>query len=256
MIPKPLRAPLVELFHAVHPGQIGMLDVSEHAFWPRMKRELIFKAQTCKACTQIGKNLKSMTPKNKSAPLALLREPNEEIQLDFCGPVTNERGKEQYILTCIDRFSKFPTAKIYNSTNASNVTKFLEKYIDFHGVPRSIRCDQGTCFTSKVFEDFCDRNNIKVIYSPVDDHRATGLVERFIRTLREKLGCMKQSLGSNFKMKQSIRAIITTLRGLKHRSTHVAPFEAHFGRCRNTALRNLVTKASRKNLGYPKSCLL
>ena len=63
---------------------------------------------------------------------------------------------------------------------------------------------------------------------------------------------MKQSLGSNFKMKQSIRAIITTLRGLKHRSTHVAPFEAHFGCCRNTALRNLVTKASRKNLGYHK----
>ena len=79
VIPKPLRAPLTELFHAVHPGQIGMLDVSEHAFWPRMKRELIFKAQTCKACTQIGKNLKSMAPKNKSTPLALLREPNEEI---------------------------------------------------------------------------------------------------------------------------------------------------------------------------------
>ena len=53
-------------------------------------------------------------------------------------------------------------------------------------------------------------------------------------------------------MKQSIRVIITTLRGLKHRSTRVAPFEAHFGRCRNTALRNLVTKASQKNLGYHK----
>ena len=109
VIPTPLRKPLIELFHAIHPGQIGMLDVSENAFWPRMKRDLIFKAQTCKACTQIGKNLKAMSPKNKSAPLALLREPNEEIQLDFCGPVTNEKGKDQYILTCIDRFSKFQT---------------------------------------------------------------------------------------------------------------------------------------------------
>ena len=60
---KPLRAPLIELFHAIHPGQIGMLEVSEHAFWPQMKRDLIFKAQTCKACTQIGKNLKFMAPK-------------------------------------------------------------------------------------------------------------------------------------------------------------------------------------------------
>ena len=100
-----------------------------------------------------------------------------------------------------EKTNTFPTAKAFNSTNASNVIIFLEKYVDFHGLPRSIRCDQGNCFTSKVFEEFCDRNNIKIIYSPVDDHRATGLVERFIRTLREKLGCVKQSLVANFKIK-------------------------------------------------------
>ena len=39
VIPTPLQKTLIELFHAIHPGQIGMLDVSEHAFWPRMKRD-------------------------------------------------------------------------------------------------------------------------------------------------------------------------------------------------------------------------
>ena len=128
----------------------------------------------------------------------------------------------------------------------------MEKYTQIHGIPRSIRCDQGTCFTSKPFITFCDRNNIKVIYSPVDDHRPTGLVERFIRTLREKLGCMKISLGKDFQLKESLSTIITTLRGIKHRSTQVAPFEAHFGRPMNTALRNLVTTAARTNLTYKK----
>ena len=135
VIPKPLRSSLIDLFHAIHPGQIGMLDISEHAFWPRMNRDLILKSQSCKACTKIGKNLKPLSPKNKHAALPLLREPNEEIQLDFCGPVTNEKGRDQYILTCIDRFSKFPTAKLVNSTHTQNVLKFMEKYTQIHGIP-------------------------------------------------------------------------------------------------------------------------
>ena len=38
-------------------------------------------------------------------------EPNEEVQLDFAGPLPNELNRDAYILVAIDKLSKFPTAK-------------------------------------------------------------------------------------------------------------------------------------------------
>ena len=70
--------------------------------------------------------------------------------------------------------------------------KFLSKYIALHGIPRTIRTDQGSGFISKEVRQFCLEHNIKVIFSPVGDHRATGLVERLIITIKERLLVMAQ----------------------------------------------------------------
>ena len=39
-------------------------------------------------------------------------EPNGEIQIDFGGPIINEKGIEQCFITSIDRYPKYPTAGI------------------------------------------------------------------------------------------------------------------------------------------------
>ena len=38
-------------------------------------------------------------------------EPNEEVQLDFAGPLFDELNKEAYILVAIDKWSKSPQQK-------------------------------------------------------------------------------------------------------------------------------------------------
>ena len=81
-------------------------------------------------------------------------EPNDEIQIDFGGPILNEIGIEQYFITSIDRYSKYHSAKIVNNASSQNVIKFLNNYIYHHGVPRTIRLDQARCFTGKKFETF------------------------------------------------------------------------------------------------------
>ena len=65
----------------------------------------------------------------KWAPLPKCSEPNDEIQIDFGGPILNENGIEQYIITSIDRYSKYHTAEIVNNASGPNVLKFLNKYI-------------------------------------------------------------------------------------------------------------------------------
>ena len=91
----------------------------------------------------------------------------------------------------MDRYSNYPTAEIVNNASGSNVIKFLNKYINHHGVPRAIRLDQARCFTGKKLETFCTENNITPIYAPANDHRAIKLVERLIQTIKLQLSCMK-----------------------------------------------------------------
>ena len=86
-----------------------------------MNRDLLVKAIECKPCTAIGKNLKSVIPAKQFQAHTPCMVPNQEIQIDFAGPIINEKEHEIYILTCIDRFSKYPSAEVFENANASNV---------------------------------------------------------------------------------------------------------------------------------------
>ena len=61
-----------------------------------MHREILAKALDCVPCTDIGKNLKHIIPKSKWYPHKACQKPNEENQIDFGGPITNEKDKDIY----------------------------------------------------------------------------------------------------------------------------------------------------------------
>ena len=46
-------------------------------------------------------------------------------------------------------------------------------------------------FETNKFQFFCNTNIIKLLIAPVDHHRAIGVVERMIQTLKRMLGVMK-----------------------------------------------------------------
>ena len=119
-IPNAIKDAYVEAIHATHTGSWGMTHVATHAWWPYMHREIITKTAKCNPCVKICKSLKSIIPANKWAPLKLCKVSNDEIQIDFGGPIYNEKNQEVYILACIDRFSKFPTEVVFHKANAAN----------------------------------------------------------------------------------------------------------------------------------------
>ena len=75
------------------------------------------------------------------------RLPNQEIQTDFAGPVNNEKEHEIHLLTCIDKFLKNASAEIFEIANSSIVIKFLDNYLQFHGVLRYFRIDEASFLT-------------------------------------------------------------------------------------------------------------
>ena len=63
------------------------------------------------------------------APLSKCVKPNHEIQIDVGRPIINKKGIEQYFITSVDKYSKYPTAEIVNNASGTNITKFLYIYI-------------------------------------------------------------------------------------------------------------------------------
>ena len=91
---------------------------------------------------------------------------------------------KKYVLVAMDRCLSWPSAMVTTTNTSDKVLKFLDKYITQHGVPRKIHVDQGSSFTSNKFKSFCNSEGIDLVYSPVNDHRGTGSVERTIGSLK------------------------------------------------------------------------
>ena len=178
---------MLHRLHEAHPGRFALKSLAtQYIWWPKIYREIQVHGENCIKCVKAGKNLKHLSNHNNLGKLPTVEEPNQEMELDLAGPLPLTWGLKKYLLVCVDRFSKFPSAQITSSTSAKSTVSFLSKYIALHGIPRTIRTDQGSGFISKVRE-FCLEHNMKVIFSPVGDHRATGLVERLIRTIKKAL---------------------------------------------------------------------
>ena len=128
-IPKSIKDAVLEDIHSTHPGSFAMLSLAQNIWWTYKHRDILAKASECKACTEIDKNLKSVISHRKWAPLPKCIEPNDEIQIDFGGSILIEKGIEQYFITSIDRYSKYPTIEIVNNASGPKVIKFLNKYI-------------------------------------------------------------------------------------------------------------------------------
>ena len=67
----------------------------------------------------------------------------------------------------------------------------MQRYISNNRVPRRLRCDQAPTFRAKKFQLFRNTTNIKLLFAPAEDHRATGVVKRMIQTLKCRLGVMR-----------------------------------------------------------------
>ena len=223
VIPRSLKQFVIDAIHQTHPGQAGMLSLGNFIWFPCIHRSLTSKARACEECTKQGKNLKPIIPKQKLGKLPHLEEPNEELQMDFAGPIPFRNHTDNYYnLVSVDRYSRFQTAQVFKNCDASTAIVYLEEYFKFHGIPRSLRCDQAQAFKSRDFNVHCKNNNIKLILAPAGDHRATGMVERLVQTIKRKLGVMAiDPLWSSEDITTIVPNIIQNIRLIPNRITKI-----------------------------------
>ena len=128
-----LRDITSQSIHKTHTGQAAMMYMSQLVWFACIHRELVLIARRCKPCTMIGKNLKSVIPKSKHTNLNLnLQEPNEEVQIDFTGPIS-DNNKDSHILVSVDKYPRYSHAKAYQICNTETAIEYLNSYKKLHG---------------------------------------------------------------------------------------------------------------------------
>ena len=92
----------------------------------------------------------------------------------------------RYVLVSIDTFSKFGWTKPLKNKNAITIKDSFENIIiKSKRKPNLIETDRGKEFYNNIFQDFLNKNNIK-LYSRNSSHGAV-FAERFNRTIRDLL---------------------------------------------------------------------
>ena len=134
--------------------------------WPYMNSELIVRSTECKLCTAIGKNLISIIPAMLFHTHIPCTESNQEIRIDFEGPIYDKKWHEIYFLAGINAFLVF-LLHVY----LIKQIKCLNMYIESHRIPRSFRLDQSKSLVRYQVKKFRNKNlieNLKLLSTIIE----------------------------------------------------------------------------------------
>ena len=110
------------------------------------------------------------------------------IHLDLVGPLPVAAGGETYILTMVDRTTRWLEAAALRSMEATVCADaFVAAWITRYGVPATITTDRGRQFTSAVWAALCQRLNIQHITTTAYHPQSNGMVERTHRQIKDAL---------------------------------------------------------------------
>ena len=141
--------------------------------------------------------------------------PNDLWQMDLMEmiPYAVKNKGNKYILTCIDVYSRFARALPVKKKDGESLVEAISKMLK-STVPRHIQTDLGKEFYNKKVRELFEKN--KINHYSVESQFKAALVERFNRTLRERLNRIFTYRG-NKKWVNVLPDIIKTYNHSSHR---------------------------------------
>jgi hypothetical protein len=170
-----------ELLTEIHGGECGSHSSSRtlvgkafwHGFyWPTALQDAIELVKSCEACQYHAKQIHTIAQALQMIP------PVAVWGVDILGPFPRTVGGYRYLFVAIDKFTKWPKATPVVSITQSAAVAFLKSIVYRFGVPSRIITDNGTQFTSRVFQEYCEGISTRLCFASVAHPRSNGQVER------------------------------------------------------------------------------
>ena len=175
-----------------HFGIKKTLDVlSDHFFWPHMKRDV---ERICKKCITCKQAKSKAMPHGLYTPLPIPNEPWVDISMDFVLGLPRSKGGRDSIFVIVDRFSKMahfiPCHKTDDATHIANL--FFKEIVRLHGVPRTIVSDRDVKFLSHFGKTLWEKVGNKLLHSITCHPQTDGQTEAINKNLSTLLRAVIQ----------------------------------------------------------------
>ena len=185
-VPQPFRRAVFDALHSLsHPGiRATQRLVTARYVWPGINADVRRWARSCLQCQCTKVHQHTVTPPGTfSVPDARF----DHVHLDIVGPFPTCKGYS-YLLTCVDRFTRWPEAIPLVDITASTVAHaFISGWIARFGTPSTITTDRGAQFESELWNQLMRLLGTTRIRTTAYHPAANGLVERLHRQLKAGL---------------------------------------------------------------------
>lgn len=187
-VPLSFRKAVFDSLHGLSHGGIKVTTrlIQDRFVWPSMKKDIKTWVQKCLQC-QRSKVIRHT--QSDIGTYAKVSERFYHINIDLVGPLPSSNGYT-YLLTCIDRFTRWPEAIPLEDMSARTVAEALYRgWICRFGVPGKISTDQGRQFESQLFKELSHLIGSQRIRTTPYHPSANGIIERWHRSLKTSLMC-------------------------------------------------------------------
>ncbi|XP_076054461.1 uncharacterized protein LOC143033145 [Oratosquilla oratoria] len=230
VIPKPLRQDILSIAHDGVGGHLGTrktyAKILSHFYWPKLRRDVGTYCRTCRPCQLVGKPSPSIKP-FPLQPIPVIKEPFSRITIDCVGPLPKTPRGHQFLLTIIDSATRYPEAIPLRRITAKNVVRALVHFFTQVGLPTVIQSDQGSNFTSRLFNQVMESLGVKQSRSSAYHPQSQGVIERFHQTLKRILRTFCLETGRDWD--EGVDLLLFAIRESVQESLGYSPFQLVYG---------------------------
>ena len=221
VIPSKLQEHATQLGHVGHQGVEKTKSLLREKIWyPNMSKRVEEIIQRCIACQTVGQP----NPPEPMGSVPTETKPWSSLAIDFDGPIPQSG---QYLLVVTDIYSKFPEVEVVNSTESRAIIPKLDKIFATHGIPKTVKTDNGPPFNGQEFGKYMDTLGIEWKTSTPLWPRGNAYAESVMKPLGKLLKTAKVE-GKNWR--QELQRFLLLYRQTPHTTTKVAPCELLFNR--------------------------
>ena len=186
LVPESWRRTVFDSLHGLsHPGiRATQKLITSRFVWPGINTDVRRWTRACIQCQR------AKIQRHTTSPLSTFPKPDARfsvIHIDLVGPLPPSKGYA-YLLTCVDRFTRWPEAIPLTDITAESVAKaFISGWISRFGVPSNIITDRGRQFESQLWNSLTKLLGTKRSRTSAYHPQCNGMVERFHRHLKSAL---------------------------------------------------------------------
>lgn len=220
VVPVTLRERVLELAHEGHQGIVKTKDrLRSKVWWPNMNSMVERHCKKCLGC-------QAVTPVTTTPPVKTTTMPTKpwrDLAVDLMGPLPTGES----LLVTVDYYSRWIEVDVVRNTASSVIIKCLEHHFTRHGIPETLRTDNGSNLVSHEMEEFLDELGIKHKRTIPLWPRANGEVERQNKSL---LKAMRAAQAEGKPWQKELQKYLLAYRSTPHTTTGVSPAELLYGR--------------------------